>query len=129
MTGSADLRAALGPTGIWAALDGIPIEEVLDFAAAVEALGFPALWINEGSGREPFAFLGALSRATSRITLGLGVATIYARDAAAARSGGRTVNELAGGALRDGHRRLPPLFGGCPRPRVRRATVRDAGLS
>lgn len=97
MTGSADLRAALGPTGIWAALDGIPVEEVLDFAAAVEALGFPALWINEGSGREPFALLGALSRTTSRITLGLGVATIYARDAAAARAGGRTVNELSGG--------------------------------
>ncbi len=56
------LRAALGPVGIWAALDAIPAPEVLRFAAEVEDLGFPALWVNESSGREPFAVLGALAR-------------------------------------------------------------------
>ena len=91
------LRTALGRVGIWAALDGIPAQEVLTFARAVEDLGFPAFWINEGSGREPFALLGSLARVTSGITLGLGVATIYARDAMAARAGARTVNDLADG--------------------------------
>ncbi len=92
-----DLRAVLGPTGIWAALDGIPTNEVLRFAVEVEAMGHTALWINEGSGREPFAVLGALAVSTSRITLGLGIATIHARDATAAHGGARTVNDLSGG--------------------------------
>jgi probable F420-dependent oxidoreductase len=97
MATSAALRAALGPVGIWAALDGIPAGELLGFATTVEELGFPALWINEGSGREPFAVLGALSRATSRLTLGLGIATLYARDGMAAHAGARTLADLSGG--------------------------------
>jgi probable F420-dependent oxidoreductase len=93
----ADLRAALGPVGIWAALDAIPIAEVVRFAAAIEDLGFPTLWVNESVGREPFAVLGALASSTSRLTLGLGIASIYARDATAAHAGARTIAELSGG--------------------------------
>ncbi len=92
-----DLRVALGPVGIWASLDAIPVDEVLQFASTVEDLGFPALWVNESAGREPFAVLGALARATSRLTLGLGIASIYARDAAAAHAGARTIADLSGG--------------------------------
>jgi probable F420-dependent oxidoreductase len=92
-----DLRAALGPVGIWSSLDGIPFDEVLRFGAAVEDLGFPALWANESAGREPFAVLAALAGATSRLTLGLGIASIYARDAAAAHAGARTLADLSGG--------------------------------
>jgi probable F420-dependent oxidoreductase len=91
------LRTALGPLGIWASLDGIPAPEVLRFAAEVEDLGFPALWVNESSGREPFAVLGALAGATSRLTLGLGVASVYARDAMAAHAGARAIADLSGG--------------------------------
>jgi probable F420-dependent oxidoreductase len=43
------------------------------------------------------ALAGALSQLTSRITLGLGIASIYARDAAAAHAGARTIAELSGG--------------------------------
>jgi probable F420-dependent oxidoreductase len=92
-----DLRTALGPIGIWASLDGIPAPEVLRFAATVEELGFRTLWVNESSGREPFAVLGALARTTSRLTLGLGIASIYARDAVAAHAGARTIADLSGG--------------------------------
>jgi probable F420-dependent oxidoreductase len=92
-----DLRVALGPVGIWASLDAIPTGEVLDFASAVEDLAFGALWVNESAGREPFAVLGALARSTSRLTLGLGIASIYARDATAAHSGARTIADLSGG--------------------------------
>lgn len=92
-----DLRVALGPVGIWASLDAIPIDEVLRFAATVEDLGLATLWVNESVGREPFAVLGALARATSRLTLGLGIASIYARDAACAHNGARTIADLSGG--------------------------------
>ena len=91
------LPVALGPVGIWASLDAIPVDEVLRFAASVEDLGFPTLWINESAGREPFAVLGALARAPARLTLGLGIASISARDAAAAHAGARTIADLSGG--------------------------------
>lgn len=91
------IREAIGPVGIWASLDAIPADEVLRFAATVEDLGFPALWVNESAGREPFAVLAALASVTSRLTLGLGIASIYARDAAAAHAGARTIADLSGG--------------------------------
>jgi alkanesulfonate monooxygenase SsuD/methylene tetrahydromethanopterin reductase-like flavin-dependent oxidoreductase (luciferase family) len=92
-----DLRVALGPVGIWASLDAIPIGEVLDFASAVEDLAFGALWVNGSAGRQPFDVLGALARSTSRLTLWLGIGSIYARDATAAHSGARTIADLSGG--------------------------------
>ncbi len=117
-----DLRAALGPIGVWCAFDAVPVTEVIRFAGLVEELGYGALWINESIGREPFAVLGALSRTTTTITLGLGIATIYARDAAAAHAGARTIADLSGGrfvmglgvshrssAGARGHDYLPPL--------------------
>jgi probable F420-dependent oxidoreductase len=97
MVTRANLRVALGTVGIWASLDAIPIAEVTRFAAAVEDLGFGTLWVNESAGREPFALLGALARSTSRVTLGLGIASIYARDATAAHAGARTIADLSGG--------------------------------
>jgi probable F420-dependent oxidoreductase len=88
----------LGPVGIWASFDAIGVDEVARFAATVEELGFGTLWLNESSaGREPFAMLGALARGTARMTLGLGVAPIYARDATAAHNGARTLADLSGG--------------------------------
>jgi probable F420-dependent oxidoreductase len=90
-------RSLLGPLGVWANLDALPAPEALEFARAVDGLGFGALWINETTGREPFAMLGALARETDRITLGLGVAAIHARDAVAAHDGARTVAELSWG--------------------------------
>ena len=97
MATPAAVRTALGPVGIWASLDRIPAPEILRFAVQVEDLGFPALWVNEASGREPFAVLGALAGATSRLTLALGIASIYARDAMAAHAGARTIADLSGG--------------------------------
>ncbi len=97
MDPSAALRAALRPLGTWSNFDGIATTDVLGFAGEVEALGYGTLWINESVGREPFALLGALAGETSRLTLGLGIASIYARDAAAAHCGARTVADLSGG--------------------------------
>jgi probable F420-dependent oxidoreductase len=95
---SIDLRARLGPLGIWTNFDAIGVDEVARFAATIEELGFGTLWLNESSaGREPFAMLGALARETTRLTLGLGVAPIYARDATAAHNGARTLADLSGG--------------------------------
>ncbi|HXR27892.1 MAG TPA: LLM class flavin-dependent oxidoreductase [Candidatus Baltobacteraceae bacterium] len=87
----------LGRLGLWSGLDGLSTDEVVTHVRRVEASGYDTLWINETSGREPFAVLGALSRLTDRITLGVGIASIYARDAAASHAGARTIAELSGG--------------------------------
>lgn len=115
--------ALLGRLGVWSGLDLLPAPEALDYAGRVEALGYDALWINETTGREPFALLAALAGATERITLAAGITSIYARDANASHAGARTVGELSGGRFvaglgvshpervgpQRGHEYLPPL--------------------
>lgn len=86
----------LGELGAWSSMEARPVAEQIAFAQRAESLGFGAVWANEISGREPFALLGALATRTERIGLALGVASIYARDAAAARAGARTIAELSG---------------------------------
>lgn len=87
----------LGRLGLWSGLDNLSTDGVLAHVRRVETAGYDTLWVNETSGREPMALAGALSQLTSRITLGLGIASIYARDAAAAHAGARTIAELSGG--------------------------------
>jgi probable F420-dependent oxidoreductase len=129
-TGDADLFTGVSPAtqqlgrlGVWSNLDHLTGLEVRTFASRVESLGVDALWIQEGAGREPFATLGALVTATSRIALGVGIASIYARDAAASHAGALTLAELSGGRFvlglgvshawrvegQRGHTYLPPL--------------------
>ena len=50
---------SLGPIGVWSNFDHLSATELVGFAGRVEALGFDALWVNEVSGREPVATLGA----------------------------------------------------------------------
>src|SRR3972149_1122277 len=113
---------SLGRFGVWPSYARVPAAELIDFPRLVEELGYDTLWVNESAGREPFAVLGALARATTRLTLGLGVASIYARDAVAAHAGARTLADLSGGrfvmglgvchessAAVRGHEDQPPL--------------------
>lgn len=87
-----------GPVGVWANLDRLSLDQIVDFVAAVEAAGYDAFWINEGAGtREPFALLGRLAAARDRIWLGVGIAQTYARDPLAAYAGALTVAEATGG--------------------------------
>lgn len=87
-----------GPFGLWANVDRLTMEPILDLVAAVERAGYDAFWINEGAGtREPFALLGRLAAVRSRSWLGVGIAQTYARDPLAAYAGALTIAEAAGG--------------------------------
>ncbi len=44
-------------------------------------MGFPVLWINETTGRDPFVMASLLLSATSSLKLATGIANVYARDA------------------------------------------------
>lgn len=63
-------------------------------AAELEELGYGSLWFGEGYGKEALTQASALLAATRRMVVGTGIANVYARDALAAESGGRTLSAL-----------------------------------
>jgi probable F420-dependent oxidoreductase len=82
----AELRQRLGPVGIWTGgLDGLPVADAGAFAAEVERLGATGLWYGEAYGRESFAQAALCLDATATLVVGSSIASIYARDALAAR--------------------------------------------
>lgn len=70
--------------GIWtSALDNIPSSRAREYAAELEQLGYSALWLPEGAGRDPFVHLALLLSSTRYIVGATGIANIWARDAVA----------------------------------------------
>jgi probable F420-dependent oxidoreductase len=89
----------IGKLGIWAPLDLCSFAEMAEFAAAVEEMGYGALWMPEAVGRDPFVVISHLAAATRSLYLATGIANIYARDAMAMRAIHQSVNELSDGRL------------------------------
>ncbi len=72
----------IGRIGIWTAVfDAHPSSRAKEAAEELEALGYPTLWLNEATGRDPFVTAGLLLSATSTLKLATGIANVYARDA------------------------------------------------
>lgn len=94
---AATARDRLGSVGVFVSIAALPPRDLVSFAQEAEDLGFGALWVNEPVGGEPFTVLGALAMRTERIGLGVGIASVYARDAFAAHAGARTLADLSGG--------------------------------
>jgi probable F420-dependent oxidoreductase len=92
------VRARLGPVGVWTfAFDSVPAGTVRRAAAAIERLGYPALWVPEGgTSREIFAHLSLLLSATDRITVCSGIANVTARHPEAMAGGARTLADAYG---------------------------------
>jgi probable F420-dependent oxidoreductase len=92
------LRARLGRLGVWTfAFDAIDAAAVREGVRAIEAIGFPAVWVPEGGGsREVFAHLSLLLHATERITVCSGIANVTARHAEAMAGGARTLADAFG---------------------------------
>ena len=92
------VRARLGRVGVWTfAFDALPAGDVRDAVAAIEALGYPAIWVPEGgSSREIFAHLSLLLAATERITVCSGIANVTARHHEAMAGGARTLADAYG---------------------------------
>ncbi|MFI6921014.1 TIGR03620 family F420-dependent LLM class oxidoreductase [Nonomuraea spiralis] len=84
----------LGRVGIWAGdMDRLPASALRRAAAAVEDLGFPALWFPETTGREAMAQAALLLSITRRTVVATGTAGIYARDAITTAAAQRTLAE------------------------------------
>jgi probable F420-dependent oxidoreductase len=84
----------LGRVGIWtSAFDAHPSADAQAATVELEQLGYRTLWLNEATGRDPFVMAGLLLAATSSITLALGIANIYARDAMTTAAAQKTLAE------------------------------------
>jgi probable F420-dependent oxidoreductase len=84
----------LGRVGIWtSAFDAHPSAAAQAAAVGLEELGYPTLWLNEATGRDPFVMAGLLLSATSTLKLALGIANIYARDAMTTAAAQKTLAE------------------------------------
>jgi probable F420-dependent oxidoreductase len=88
-------RAQLGRVGVWfGGLGRAPWAEARAAARRIEELGYGALWLSETpNAREPLAFAASLLAATERLPLATGIASIWSRDALAARNGALTLAE------------------------------------
>ncbi|WP_084964733.1 TIGR03620 family F420-dependent LLM class oxidoreductase [Thermoactinospora rubra] len=74
-----------GRIGVWHPVLGRGAAEASRRAAAeIERLGYGTVWVNEGPGsREPLTAAAILLAATRRIGVGVGIASIWSRDATA----------------------------------------------
>jgi probable F420-dependent oxidoreductase len=81
--------------GVWlGGLSWQPAAVEREAAAEIEELGYSALWFGEVPiAKEAFAHSGLLLAATSRIVVATGIASIWARDAMAMSTGGKTLAE------------------------------------
>ena len=89
------LRASLGRIGIWSF--GLQANRAADAQAAIaacESLGYSAAWFPESIGsKEALSHAALLLAGCPRMVVATGIASIYARDAAAMISGARTLAE------------------------------------
>jgi probable F420-dependent oxidoreductase len=92
-----DLRTIIGSLGVWGLVGSTPAHQLRPTVARAAELGYGALWVGEGAGREPFAQLAAVADAAGSMALGTSIVNIYGRDAMASRMGAMTLHELTGG--------------------------------
>src|ERR1700761_323433 len=83
--------------GVWAMLDGLSAADAAKFAKRVEGWGYGALWTPEAFGREVLSSAAWLLANTGKLVVASGIANIYARDALAAASAQKGLNEQSSG--------------------------------
>lgn len=76
----------LSKLGLWAFTDDLDDPQARRVLAAVEELGYGALWIPEALGFDPFVRAAYLLERSSKLVVATGIANIYARDAMAMKA-------------------------------------------
>ncbi|MDL4813939.1 TIGR03620 family F420-dependent LLM class oxidoreductase [Actinomadura opuntiae] len=95
-----EARRRLGRIGVGLTTPIAPADEWRQAARQVEDAGYGAIWVNEAiGGREVFTQLGVLLAATERITLGSGIANLWARHPAAMQGAASVLADAYPGRL------------------------------
>jgi probable F420-dependent oxidoreductase len=84
----------IGGLGILAYVDTMTGPECVEFARAVEALGYSTLWLPETFGRDPFVMSGYMLAATRNIIVGTAIANVWKREPMATAAAARNLAEL-----------------------------------
>jgi probable F420-dependent oxidoreductase len=89
------LREALGRIGVWSfALGSQTAEDERGAAAAIESIGYRAIWFGEGvESREAFSHASWLLASTERAVIASGIANLWARDPNAMANGWRMLTD------------------------------------
>lgn len=89
------LAARIGRVGVWTfTFDALPARDAQRATAAVEELGYGALWIPESVvSKEVFAHAALLLSGSERLPVATGIANIWARDPYAMANGARALAE------------------------------------
>ncbi len=82
--------------GVWYFTDGMSASEAAEAAQRIEALGYSALWLPEGFGRDPFAHAAWLLANTSELVVATGIASIYHREPGVTLAVQHTLAEQSG---------------------------------
>lgn len=84
--------SAGGRVGLWTtALDALDVPAARDMVAELDEQGWASLWFGEAYGREAFTAAAVYLAASSKMSVGTGIASIYARDAMATAGAARTL--------------------------------------
>jgi probable F420-dependent oxidoreductase len=87
----------VGKLGVWASTECMSATDAAAFAKRVENWGYNALWLPEAVGRNVLVHSSWLLANTNSLIVATGIASIYARDAAAMAAGQLTLAEQSGG--------------------------------
>jgi len=90
-------RDRIGPLGVWAPTDGMPLDRAVAFARLLQDLGYGALWLPETMGRDPFAHIAHLAGEVEGLTFATGIANIHHRHPGAMLQAANALAEQTGG--------------------------------
>ena len=80
--------------GAWYALDKLNASQIPPFLTLLERLNYDVLWYPESRGYESLSLASFLLGNSTKLKIGSSIASIYARDAFAARRGMLSLNSL-----------------------------------
>ena len=84
----------IGKVGVWTgALGRAPYMQAVEMANEIESLGYGAVWIPEGVGKDPLVACALLLAGTKKLAAATGIANIYARDPISMAQAHKTLTE------------------------------------
>jgi probable F420-dependent oxidoreductase len=88
------IDANIGRVGVWTGvLDRAPYAQAIEIANEIESLGYGAVWVPEGVGKDPLVACGLLLAGTTKLAAATGIANIYARDPISMAQAHKTLTE------------------------------------
>jgi probable F420-dependent oxidoreductase len=83
--------------GVGFSSSGLTPGEIVECVRLAEDLGYESAWMAEGHAGDQFAILAACAAATTRITLGTAISSVFVRSAPTIAMAAATIDQLSGG--------------------------------